>query len=157
MPPNAGPLARRPQPQTETAILASRQPWDARTDARAANPDLAGRTYAIPFVRVWNSAVHLASGGLAGWQAVRWDDQDGVVEAQAKSSWPVRSIQVNIQVALDANAQTRVDAVARSSARVPVLGGGARRIKSFFRALDRDLAVRPEQVLAPWPPQLRTH
>lgn len=157
MPPNAGPLARRPQPQTEAAILASRQPWDARTDARAANPDLAGRTYAIPFVRVWNSAVHLASGGLEGWQVVRWDDQDGLVEAQAKSSWPARSIHVNIRVALDANAQTRVDAAARSSARVPVLGGGARRIKSFFRALDQDLAVRPEQVLAPWPPRLRTH
>ena len=148
-------LARRPQPQTEAAILASRKPWEARTGARAANPDLAGRTYAIPFVRVWDSAVQLADGGLQGWQIMRWDDREGVVEAEAKGSWPARLVRVKIRVALDVNAQTRVDAVARAPLRG--FGAGSRRIKSFFRALDRDLAVRPEQVLAPWPPRIRAH
>lgn len=148
-------VARRPQPQTEAAILASRKPWEARTDARAANPDLAGRTYAIPFVRVWDSAVTLANGGLTGWQVVRSDDREGVVEAQAKRPWLGGAVQVEIQVALDANAQTRVDAAALGSARGSAPGIGARRIKSFFRALDRELAVRPEQLLAPWPPRVR--
>lgn len=112
---------------------------------------MAGRTYAIPFVRVWDSAVELAGGELEGWQVARRDDYEGVLEAEATSRWLKRPIQVEIRVALDANAQTRVDADARS--RVP--GFGTRRIKSFFRALDRRLAVRPEQVLAPWPPRTR--
>lgn len=146
----AGPSRRR-----RVAILASGKPWDARTDARAAHPDLAGRTYAIPFVRVWDSAVQLANGGLEGWQLVRRDDLEGVVEAEARSPWLKRPIQVKIRIVLDANAQTRVDADARSNARGPSFGFGARRIKSFIRAMDRQLVVRPEQVLAPWPAPTR--
>lgn len=97
----------------------------------------------------------LANGGLAGWQVVRSDDREGVVEAQAKRPLLGGAVQVKIQVGLDANAQTRVDAAARGSTRGSAPGIGARRIKSFFRALDRELAVRPEQLLAPWPPRVR--
>ena len=120
---------------------------DARTNPDSDDPTLVGRTYAIPFGTVWDAVVRLASGGLKGWKIARWDDQIGIVAADV-TSWPLPlAATVLISVKLDADGQTRVDMSIRSvdaEGRLPI---NHRRIDQFFGALDRELAVRPDQIL----------
>lgn len=127
---------------------------DARTQPGAGDPDLAGRTYAIPFAAVWDATLRLATGKLRGWTLVREDDMEGVVEVMA-TSWPLRlPARIVVSVTLDANAQTRVDLLAEGRHKGGDLGANARRIKRFIRALDRLLDVRADQVLtAPGEPR----
>lgn len=121
---------------------------DARTRPDAGDPDLAGRTYAVPFAVVWDATLRLAKGKLRGWTLLREDDLEGVVEVMA-TSWPLRlPARIVVSVTLDANAQTRVDLLAEGRHKGGDLGANARRIKRFIRALDRLLDVRAGQVLA---------
>lgn len=120
---------------------------DAQTRIGARDPDMAGRTYAVPFAAVWAAALRLADGEMKGWTLVRWDDMEGVVEARA-TSWPLPlPARIVVSVTLDANAQTRVDLVAEGRHKGGDLGANARRIKRFLRALDQRLDLRAGQVL----------
>jgi hypothetical protein len=118
-----------------------RRPGFAQTSANAADPELRGRTYAIPFDAVWQATLRLAGGGLRGWTVVAADDTAGSVFATARGVTGAMH-DIGIEVSLDDDAQTRVDA--RAAARsAPDLGRSRRRLRRFFRALDRKLQRLP--------------
>lgn len=102
------------------------------------DPRLRGRTYAIPFEKVWQAANKLAGGGLRGWKIVSSDDYEGVITAEVRSLFGSVD-DVVIRITLDENAQTRVDMESRARKRAADLGASARRIGRFMRILDRRL------------------
>ncbi|HEY8485706.1 MAG TPA: DUF1499 domain-containing protein [Longimicrobiales bacterium] len=126
----------------------------AATAPDADDPRLRGRTYAIPFDRVWCAALELASGRLRRWRILEADDREGILQAEARSLLFGTRHEVTISITLDENAQTRVDARAATDARRPDFGSSARKIGAFFRALDRTLGLRatPAPHPAPAPP-----
>ncbi len=115
----------------------------AVTSPLAEDPDLRGRTYGIPYERVWRAARRLAAGGLRGWRIVDADDYDGLIRAEARSTLLRRVDDIVIRITLDANAQTRVDARSSSRGARGDLGSNARRLRRFFAALDEELGVSP--------------
>jgi len=119
---------------------------EVRTDPREADPDLRGRTYAIPFDRVWNAAVALSGGDLGGWRLIAADDREGLITAERKG-FPNRVTVVRIEVGLDENAQTRVDLRARPAEGQGDFGGARRTVRRFVRGLDAQLGALPAQVL----------
>lgn len=120
---------------------------DVRTDQGSPDPAFRGRTYAIPFERVWAVALAIADGGLRGWKVVRSDDVGGVLEAEVVSAIGKRVSDVRVKVGLDSNAQTRVDAQASERKSSVELGGNRRRVKRFMAALDQQLGAAPTQIL----------
>jgi len=119
----------------------------ARTDPAATDRRLRGRTYAIPFDRVWNAALALADGGLKRWRVVDADDEEGLIRA-VSTTWLFRfPDDVQIVVGLDENGQTRVDLRSRSRKGKGDLGRNPRLIGRFLRELDHRLEARPEQIL----------
>lgn len=129
--------------------------WRGLTEKRAdtnpahTDPRLRGRTYAIPFDRVWNACMELAGGDLPRWWVARADDQRGVIDARQKTLVFRFIDDVRIYVSLDNNGQTRVDMASRSRKGHGDLGANARRIHRFFRALDRHLEATPREILDP--------
>jgi hypothetical protein len=120
---------------------------EAATEPGARDPRLRGRTYAVPFETVWQAALKLAGGGLRRWKVTSADDQDGVIRATAKTFVLRYTDDVTIHIALDEDAQTRVDMTSASRKGVGDFGLNARRIARFFRALDRALAARRQGAL----------
>lgn len=118
-----------------------------QTDPRHEDPRLRGRTYAIPFDRVWTAAVSLAGGGLKRWRLVAADDEAGKMHAETQTLVFRVVDDVYIRIGLDSNGQTRVDLIARARNGRADLGRNARRTRSFLRALDAALSARPEQIL----------
>ena len=109
------------------------------TTRDASDPRLRGRTYAIPFEDVWQSALTLTGGGLSRWTRHEADGDEGVILASATSlGGAVHDIMVRIT--LDENAQTRVDASAQARKPLTNFGRSRRRLRRFFRALDTALA-----------------
>ena len=103
-----------------------------------------GRTYAIPFRRVWNGALDLVRGDLRGWHARWWDEEVGVIQAFHKGRVTGRASDVVVRLRLDEQGQTRVDLRSTSrSKRFGDLGGNTRLIGAFVNALDRKLASPP--------------
>ena len=122
---------------------------ETTTDPRSTDARLVGRTYAIPFDRVWEAALALAGGGLRGWEVVRSDDREGVMEARS-FTFPRRRVDdVSITVGLDENAQTRVDLRCRRIDARVAPKRHARAIGKFFRSLDRALKAGPAERLDP--------
>jgi hypothetical protein len=120
-----------------------------RTDPRAVDERLRGRTYAIPFDRVWKVALRLAGGGLRAWSLQHADDQVGLLQAQAPT-WTRRHVDViEVRVRLDENAQTRVDLHCRRTEAPPRKRRHIRLIEAFFRRLDRDLEAGTTEILDP--------
>ena len=119
----------------------------ARTDRRSLDDALRGRTYAIPFDRVWNAALALAGGELRGWGVSRSDDQGGVADAVSTPLLLGAAADVRIRIGLDSNGQTRVDMEAKSRTGRGDLGSNRRRIRRFMDALDRKLGATPAQIL----------
>jgi hypothetical protein len=121
----------------------------AETDPASRDPGLRGRSYAIPFDRVWQAATLLADQELAGWTVVSWNDRDGVIKAEARTRLFRLTDDVTIRICLDENAQTRVDMVSESRKGKADLGTNARRIRRFFSHLDRKLAASEREILGP--------
>jgi hypothetical protein len=121
----------------------------AQTGPEHPDPSLRGRTYAIPFARVWAAAAELASARLKGWSLVEADEGRGVL--MAESTRPLFRVvdDVRITVSLDENGQTRVDMVSASRTARGDLGRNARRVERFFLALDRKLGAGPGTILDP--------
>lgn len=129
-------------------ILRGLTETEVATDPLAVDHRLRGRTYAIPFEDVWSAANRLVRGDLSRWSLHTADDQEGVIVGSAKPLWGQPS-DVRIDIGLDENAQTRVDARSASSNGRGDLGRGRRALGRFFRALDGALDARPEQILDP--------
>lgn len=129
--------------------------WSGLTQNRAVtyqnhlDPSLRGRTYAIPFARVWAAAVELASGGLRGWTLVEADEDLGTFKAESKTQVFRFVDDVELRMSLDENGQTRVDMTSASRVGRGDLGKNARRIRGFFRALDRRIGAGPKTILDP--------
>lgn len=119
----------------------------ARTHPGDPDPRLRGRTYAIPFDRVWEGAVKLAGQGLPRWTVILADDQAGVLEAEARTLMFRFVDDVRVRIGLDENGQTRVDLESSSRKGKADLGTNARRIGRFLRKLDQVLEPGPGQVL----------
>ena len=111
----------------------------AFTAPSAEDPRLQGRTYAIPFEDVWQAALALVDGGLRGWALREADDQEGIIRGTAQGLTRRFRSSITVRITLDANAQTRVDALSASRTGRYDLGTNARRLHKFFRALDRAL------------------
>jgi len=106
---------------------------------QAEDARLRGRTYAIPFDRVWTQALALAAGKLRGWSVVSADDVEGEIRAETRGLLGGAS-DVVIRIGLDRDAQTRVDVTSASRNGRVDFGANARRIVRLLRALDRALA-----------------
>jgi hypothetical protein len=119
----------------------------AATDPTSTDHRLLGRTYAIPFEEVWSAALQIAKGSLRGWSLLAADDQQGIIQAATKAMLGGRDGEVLVEISLDENAQTRVDASSSSGGRHGDLGRSRRTLGRFFRELDRTLAAKPEQIL----------
>jgi hypothetical protein len=119
------------------------------TDPAHSDPDLRGRTYAIPFDTVWNASVRLAAGGIPRWLLVRQDDIPGMLQAEVRPRLWGENADVLIRIRLDQDAQTRVDVVASSRDPRWDWGGSRRRVIRFLNELDRSLAASGSQILAP--------
>ncbi len=113
------------------------------------HPDerLRGRTYAIPFARVWDAVVHLAGGGLRGWVTVSADEDKGILQAECRSMSGRSVDDVEIRLSLDENALTRIDMSSTSRKEKGDLGRNARRIRRFFRVLDKKVEAGPGKIL----------
>jgi hypothetical protein len=127
----------------------------AETRPGHGNPSLEGRTYVIPFARVWAAAAELASGGLRGWSVVEADEDRGVLRAESTTLVFRFVDDVRIEISLDENGQTRVDMMSASRVGRGDLGKNARRIRKFFGALDRKVGAGPGTILDPTLPLLR--
>lgn len=115
----------------------------AKTSPNASSPGLRGRTYPIPFEDVWQASLRLTGGGLRGWTRLSMDDENGIIEAQARRIGGAM-YDVFIQVRLDENAQTRVDGQATAHRPATDFGTARRLLRVFFRTLDKLLA-RPSR------------
>lgn len=128
----------------------SRAPSGSRAETRptAEDPRLRGRTYAIPFDRVWNAALDIAR-GHSRWEIVDADDLAGVLRCESRTLFLRRMEDVFIRVSLDENAQTRVDLISRAREDRTDWGSNARRIRWFIKKLDQALGASEEQILDP--------
>jgi hypothetical protein len=111
----------------------------AFTTPSAEDPRMRGRTYAIPFEDVWQASLHLMDGGLRGWEVHEADDREGIIRGVGGSLIDRFNSAVTIRITLDFNAQTRVDALSASRTGRYDLGSNARKLRKFFRRLDRAL------------------
>lgn len=117
------------------------------TEPGAEDRRLRGRTYAIPFERVWTAALGLAGGGLRRWAVVRADDEDGVIEARFTTLVFRAEDEVRVDVGLDENGQTRVDLAWATDSRRPALGRGRRVLGRFVKKLDDAVDAAPGEIL----------
>lgn len=115
---------------------------EAETDPAHEDPALRGRTYGIPFDTVWRAVLRVAE-GRRGWEVTRRDDLEGRVEIEATTLVFKFVDDVEVEIVLDENAQTRVDARSSSRKGKADLGTNARRLRKFFRDLDREVARAP--------------
>ena len=120
----------------------------AETDPNSEDGRLRGRTYAIPFDKVWTKALEIADSSWR-WTVVHSDDLAGVVRCEAETLFFRRVNDVFVRVSLDENAQTRVDVISRSRTDTGDWGASVRRIGRFIKKLDRRLQATPEQILDP--------
>jgi uncharacterized protein (DUF1499 family) len=121
----------------------------AHTDPASEDHRLSGRTYAIPFDRVWTESVHVARKRMWGWTVTTEDHQLGVLEAESVTLILRFVDDVHVSVGLDDNGQTRVDVTSASRIGWGDLGRNPRTIGKFIRKLDRALDLQSGQILDP--------
>lgn len=119
------------------------------TEPLAADRRLRGRTYAIPFDRVWKAALRLAATELPGWRITQATDRNGVIQVEVTTRILKRVDDVRITIRLDENCQTRVDLTSASRTGKGDLGANVRRVGRFLKAMDRRLQVKPGEILDP--------
>lgn len=124
----------------------------AETDPSAPDPRLRGRTYAIPFERVWSTALASIHGGLPRWRVLSHDDQKGVILAEARTAVLRRDVDIKVRIGLDEHGQTRVDVRTALRGAHGDLGTTKRVIAAFLEELDRRLGATAAQILDPLRP-----
>ena len=116
------------------------------TSPKASDPRLQGRTYAIPFERVWSAALLLAAERLPRWDVSSWNDRHGTIQAHVKSRFSKQPDDVRIRVKLDDYGQTRVDVAVQARKGEDA---ALKRIVEFMEALEATLAPAPGEILDP--------
>jgi uncharacterized protein (DUF1499 family) len=111
-----------------------------QTDARARDPRLRGRTYAVPFARVWDAAVALAN-EMPRWRVTVTDEDRGLIQAEAETRFLGFVDDVTIRIRLDDNAWTRVDMLSASRRGWTDFGTNRRRVLHFLERLDARLGL----------------
>lgn len=124
----------------------------AETDPSSRDTRLRGRTYAIPFERVWSTALAAIHGGLRRWRVLSQDDQKGVILAEARTAVLRRDVDIHVRIGLDEYGQTRVDVRTALRGAHGDLGSTTRLIAAFFAELDRRMGATPSQILDPLRP-----
>lgn len=113
-----------------------------KTDAKAEDPRLRGRTYVVPFAKVWDEMLEMIA-AKSRWTLIRADEGAGLIHAEAKSLLFRFVDDVRIKLKLDQNALTRVDMWSASRGGRGDFGVNRRRIVRWFRDLDRRLGAAP--------------
>ena len=111
----------------------------AFTDPEADDPRLRGRSYGVPFARVWSAALEVAQ-RTRGWTVVGSDPVAGEIVAEARTPLWKFTDDVWLRLSLDEDGQTRVDMASSSRQGGGDLGTNARRIARFLRTLDAHLS-----------------
>ncbi len=135
-----------------TKLRATLMEYQALTQPHHPDEDLRGRTYSIPFAQVWSATESLAAGELRGWTTMMADEDQGLLRAECQGILARSSDEVEVRISLDENGQTRVDMSSTSKAGRGDWGRNARRIKRFFRALDRRVKAGPGKIIDPTVP-----
>ncbi len=112
---------------------------EVRTHRADPNPELRGRTYAIPFDSVWRAVHTLANGGLVGWKLLDADDYLGLLRVSVRGLVLPQPARARIRVGLDRNGQTTVGLHLRATHKYTGLAVNRRRIGKMLHALDRSL------------------
>lgn len=112
----------------------------SETDERARDPRLRGRTYQVPYARVWDEILHMIS-TLPRWDLLQADESSGLIRAESTNRLFGFANAVAVKVKLDRNALTRVDVRSASPLGRIVVGNNARLISWFLNALDRRLGL----------------
>ncbi|MEN8376994.1 MAG: DUF1499 domain-containing protein [Gemmatimonadota bacterium] len=112
----------------------------AATSKGHEDPRLRGRTYAVPFERVWRAVLRIVQ-REGRWKFASADDASGTIQVEVRSAIIAMPGELTVRIALDRNAQTRVDARAVSRKARTDLGMNARRIARLLRELDGELGV----------------
>ncbi|MCG6956601.1 MAG: DUF1499 domain-containing protein [Gemmatimonadetes bacterium] len=120
-----------------------------RTDPLSADVRLRGRTYAIPFDRVWTAACALADGGMPRWTLLLVDDEKGKIDAEATTLVLRLRDAVHVDVALDENGLTRVDVSVAPARGWLDLGRGRRMVSRFVRRLDAGVHAGAGEIIDP--------
>ena len=110
----------------------------AQTRPDHPSPKLRGRTYPVPFARVWDAAVETAR-RRPRWTIVEEDARNGEIRAEARTLLWRFVDDVTVRISLDGEGLTRVDVASASRVGKGDLGVNARRIARFLHALDRRL------------------
>jgi uncharacterized protein (DUF1499 family) len=118
-----------------TALTSNR----AFTDPESEDPRLRGRSYGVPFARVWDAAHEIAR-QTRGWTIVSSDPRAGEIVAEAHTPLWKFTDDVWVRLSLDEDGQTRVDMASASRKGSADLGTNARRIARFLRSLDARLS-----------------
>ncbi len=125
---------------TAKAIWITLTKNSAQTTEAAQDPRLRGRTYSVPFAKVWDEAVHIIESSPR-WKLIEADEARGLIRAEATTLLFRFVDDIRIRLKLDSNALTRMDMRSASRHGRGDLGTNARRIRRFFRDLDLRLGV----------------
>ena len=117
------------------AALTRSRAW---TDPESPDRRLRGRSYHVPFARVWSAALDTAR-AQKRWTVTTAEARQGVIEAEARTAVWKFVDDVQVRVWLDGDGSTRVDLTSASRGWPADLGTNARRIARFLHALDRRL------------------
>jgi uncharacterized protein (DUF1499 family) len=112
----------------------------AQTSEKAEDPRLSGRTYMIPFAKVWDEIIDMIE-SKRRWTLLRADEGSGLIHAEATTLVLRVAGDVRFKLKLDQNALTRVDMWSASRVGKGDLGTNTRRIGRFYRELDRRLGL----------------
>lgn len=97
-----------------------------------------GRTYTVPFARVWDAATADIR-GRRGWEIVHADEERGLLTVVCRSRLRRSSDDLSVWVRLDEYGLTRVDARAGSREGRLSPGANRRRVVELLAALDETL------------------
>ena len=131
----------------ERAESAFTRNW-AETDPWSDDPRLLGRTYAIPFDRVWHACLKLVT-TLNRWELLQTDDIEGLIQVRCTTAVFRFKDDIEIRVLLDENALTRVDLQSQSIKNRYDLGVNTRRIGRFLVRLDKLLGAGKGTIIDP--------
>ena len=126
----------------------ARYNYRAETDPGSDDPRLSGRTYAIPFEKVWRTCMKFVE-GCGRWRLLQADDLVGFIRVRCTTVVFRFEDDLEIRIGLDEHALTRVDIRAGSRKGRLDLGMNVRRIGRFFKKLDRLLDAGHGKILDP--------